>query len=113
MPFPARGQLAKRLSLVHPCNMRRVLAALIIGAAFVCIVFYLGHHKIATPIPLLFLLPGIMAGAFVPGSGYSIEGDLHPWGIASVVVAYGTNIVIYGGLTYLCLSLIRWSRKRA
>jgi hypothetical protein len=92
--------------------MRRVLAALVIGGgAFVCILFFVGHHAIATPIPFLFLSPGISLGAMVPGSGYGAEGDIHPWGVVSVTVAYGTNVLIYSALAYLCLFLVRWLQK--
>jgi hypothetical protein len=85
--------------------MRRAVAALIIGGVLVCALFFLGHHAIGTPIPFLFLAPGIMAGACVPGSGFNPEGDVHPWSVASVIVAYGTNVLIYSALAYLCLFL--------
>jgi hypothetical protein len=73
---------------VHPYNTYRALISLFIGGAFVFILFFIGHHGIGTPIPFLFLSPGILAGACIPGSGFNPEGDVHPWGVASLIVAY-------------------------
>jgi hypothetical protein len=91
--------------------MKRVAAALIIGGAFVGILTVLGHHSVATPLPFIFLCPGIMAGACVPGSGFNPEGDTHPWSLASTVVVHGINVLIYSGIAYLCLFLSHWPRK--
>jgi len=87
------------------------LAALFIGSSFVGMVMLLGHHNVATPIPLVVLSPGILAGALAPGSGFNPEGDIHPWGFFSTFIVYAVNIAIYGGLAYLLLNLARWLRK--
>ncbi len=91
--------------------MKRALAALIVGSSFVGVVFFLGHHNMATPIPFWVLLPGILAGALVPGSGFNPEGDTHPWSLVSAFTVFAVNVTIYGGFVYLLLSLIRWPRK--
>jgi hypothetical protein len=58
---------------------------------------------LATPIPFWLLLPGILTGACVPGSGFNPEGDTHPWDPLSVFVVYAVNIALYSGLAYLLL----------
>ena len=91
--------------------MKRALAALIVGSVFVVAVLALGRHNLATPIPFWVLLPGILAGALVPTSGFNPEGDTHPWSLASKFVVFAVNAGIYSGLAYLALSLLGWPRK--
>jgi hypothetical protein len=81
--------------------MKRALAALTIGGVFVGLAVFLGHHEITTPIPFWVLLPGILVGAVVPGSGFSPEGDTHPWGLVSTLIVFAVNTVVYGGLAYI------------
>ena len=92
-------------------NMKRAFVAFIVGGAFVCLVFLLGHLQFATPIPFLLLSPGIFAGACVPGSGFNPEGDLHPWGALSVCAVIGVDVGIYGGMAYLFLFLLDRLRR--
>jgi hypothetical protein len=91
--------------------MKRAFKALIVGGAFVCIVGLLGRLKFATPVPFVLLSPGIFAGALVPGSGFNIEGDLHPWSALSVCVVIGVDAAIYGGIAYLSFLLIHRRRQ--
>jgi hypothetical protein len=91
--------------------VKRALAALIVGSVFVVAVLALGRHNLATPIPFWVLLPGILAGALVPGSGFNPEGDTHPWSPVSTFVVFAVNAGIYTGLAYLALSLFGWPRK--
>jgi hypothetical protein len=87
--------------------VNRAWKAFIIGGAFVGIVKVLGHYGMATPVPFLLLIAGIAAGAFVPDSGFSFEGDVHPWGPVSAFVFYAVNIAIYSGLAWLILYRVR------
>jgi hypothetical protein len=87
--------------------MTRRWTAFVLGAALVGIVEVLGHFKLATPIPFWLLLPGILAGACVPGSGFSPEGDLHAWSPVSVFVVYAVNIGLYSVLAYLLVYPLR------
>jgi hypothetical protein len=91
--------------------MNRAFKALIVGGAFVCIVGLLGRLKLATPAPFVLLSPGIFVGALVPGSGFNIEGDLHPWGALSVCVVIGVDAAIYGGIAYLSFLLVHRRRQ--
>jgi hypothetical protein len=91
--------------------VKRALEALIIGGAFGCILMMLGHHAIATPVPILFLFPGILTGALVLDSGFNIEGDIHSWGRVSTIISYAVNIAIYGGLAYLFLHVFDRLRR--
>jgi hypothetical protein len=86
--------------------MTRTWTAFVLGAAFVGIIEALGHYNLATPIPFWLLLPGILAGAFVPGSGFSLKED-HPWSPLSVFVVYAVNISLHSGLAYLLLYPLR------
>jgi hypothetical protein len=87
--------------------MTRAWTAIVLGSAFVGIVTVLGHEHFATPIPFWLLSPGILAGACVPGSGFSPEGDMHPWSPVSVFVVYAVNIALYSPLAYLLLYPLR------
>jgi hypothetical protein len=58
------------------------------------------------------MLPGILVGSFVPGNGFGWEGEIHPWGLISIIVVYTVNIVLYSGLAYGLLSLIGSWRKK-
>ena len=91
--------------------MRRALVALIIGSVLVSLAFALGRHNLATPFPFWVLLPGILAGALVPGSGFNPEGDTHPWSLVSTFVVFAVNAGIYSALAYLALRLFGWRRK--
>jgi hypothetical protein len=91
--------------------MKRGLIALMIGSSFFGMLLLLGHLNVATPFPLVMLSPGILAGAFAPGSGFNIEGDIHPWGVFSKFIVFAVDVTIYGGLVYLYLSLRNWRRK--
>ena len=91
--------------------MKPAFKALIVGGAFVCIVGLLGRLRFATPVPFVLLSPGIFAGALVPGSGFNIEGDLHPWGALSVCVVIVVDAAIYGGIAYLSLLLVHRRRQ--
>ena len=71
----------------------------------------LGHFNMATPFPLVVLSPGILAGAFVPDSGFNIEGDIHAWGLFSKCIVFAVDVTIYGGLVYLYFNLRSWRRK--
>ena len=76
--------------------------AFIIVGAFVGIAAVLGHYKMATPMPFWVLLPGIIAVAFIPGSGFDLK-DNHPLGPVFTLILYAVNVAIYGGLAYLML----------
>jgi hypothetical protein len=87
---------------------------LMIGGIFVGILQLLGHHDIATPVPFWLLLPGLLAGASTPGSGFDLKDD-HPWSVLSTLIVYAVNFVLYSGLVHLLLRLSRSivvSRKR-
>jgi hypothetical protein len=88
--------------------------SLLIGGAFVGTLQLLGHHDMATPVPFWLLLPGLLAGASTPGSGFNLKDD-HPWSVLSTLVVYAVNVALYGGLANLLLYLGRsivLSRKR-
>ena len=85
--------------------MHRSWKALAIGVVFVCLVLWLGRRDIATPIPFWLLLPGLLAGAATPGSGFVFKEDA-PWSPFAMLVTYAVHISIYGGLAYLVLSLV-------
>jgi hypothetical protein len=91
--------------------MKRTLAALFVGGAFVAAVELLGHHGVGTPIPFWVLAPGILAGAFAPDSGFNPEGDTHPWGGLSTFIVFAVNVGIYGGLVYVLLKLFGWPHR--
>jgi hypothetical protein len=80
--------------------------ALFIGGAFVGILFLLGHHHLATPVPFLLLSPGLIAGAAVPGSGFNLKED-GPWSPLSIFVVIAVNVALYSGLANLLLILSR------
>jgi uncharacterized membrane protein AbrB (regulator of aidB expression) len=82
--------------------VNRVWQALIIGGVFVGIAGVLGYRHMATPMPFWLLLPGGIAAACVPGSGFNLkEGQqLSP---VFYLVLYPVNVAIYGGLAYLML----------
>ena len=86
--------------------MTRAWTAIVLGSAFVGIVMVLGHLQLATPIPFWLLLPGILAGACVPGSGFNLKDDT-PWSPLSVFVFYTINIALYSGLAYQLYPLRR------
>jgi len=86
---------------------RQTWLSLFIGGAFVGTLALLGHHDMATPVPFWLLLPGIVAGAFVPGADLNPEGDEHPWGALATIVVYAVNVACYGGLANLLLRLGR------
>lgn len=80
---------------------RRPWLSLFIGGIFVGILKLLGHHNWATPVPFWLLLPGILAGAITPGSGFNLkEDDPSP---LSTLVFYAVNVALYGGLANLLL----------
>ncbi len=82
--------------------------SLVVGALIVGVAEWLGHSRLFTPIPFLVLAPGLFAGALAPDSGYNPEGDIHPWGIFSQLIAYGVNLGVYTVLAYLVLRLVQW-----
>src|ERR1700738_676826 len=82
--------------------MNRRWKALIIGAAVVCFAMLLARYQVATPVPLLLLLPGMIAGACVPDSHFDLKAN-NSWGPISTIVIYSVNIGIYSGLWYLAL----------
>ena len=57
-------------------------------------------------VPGVLLIAGLFAGALAPDSGYSPQGDVHPWGPISELIVYVVNIGIYSGLAYLILHLV-------
>jgi hypothetical protein len=86
--------------------MSRTWTALLLGAALVGILEVLGHYDLVTPIPFWLLLPGLVAGASVPGSGFDLKTDT-PWSPVAVFVFYAVNIALYSGLAYLLLYPLR------
>jgi hypothetical protein len=93
---------------------RQTWLSLFIGGAFVGILQLLGHYDMATPVPFWLLLPGLVAGASTPGSGFDLKDD-GPWSILSIFVVYAVDVALYGGLANLLLYLGRsvvLSRKR-
>jgi hypothetical protein len=48
------------------------------------------------------LLPGIIAVAYIPGSGFDLK-DNHPLGPVFELILYAVNVAIYGGVAYLLL----------
>jgi len=91
--------------------VKRVLPVFFIGGAFVGVVEVPGHRGVGTPIPFWLMLPGILAGALAPDSGFNPEGDIHPWGPISTLINYAVNIVIYGGLTSFFLTVLGRLRR--
>jgi hypothetical protein len=87
--------------------MTRRWTAFVLGGALVGIAKVLAHFDLATPIPFWLLLPGILTGACVPGSGFDLEDDTHPWSPLSVFVFYAVNIALYSGLAYQLLYPLR------
>jgi hypothetical protein len=83
--------------------MTRAWTAIVLGGALVGIAKVLGQYDLATPIPFLLLLPGILTGASLPGSGFNLKDDTHPWSLLSVFVVYAVNIVLCSGSAYLLL----------
>ena len=79
---------------------RRTWLSLFIGGAFVGILEFLGQHNMDTPVPFWLLLPGLVAGAFTPGSGFNLKED-DPWSPLATFVVYAVNIALYGGLAIL------------
>jgi hypothetical protein len=59
----------------------------------------------ATPVPFWLLLPGIIAGAFMPGSRFNPEGDEHSRSPLSALAVYAVDVALYGGLANLPLYL--------
>jgi len=86
--------------------MTRRWTAFVLGGALVGIAKVLAHFDLATPIPFLLLLPGILTGACVPGSGFTLKDDTH-WSRLSVFVFYAVNIALYSGLAYQLLYPLR------
>jgi hypothetical protein len=81
-----------------------VWKAFLIGAAFVGIVEVLAHYRMATPMPFWLLLPGIVAVACLPGSGFNLK-DSHPLAPVFAFLLYAVNVAVYGGLAYLMLRI--------
>jgi hypothetical protein len=73
--------------------MTRTWTAIVLGGALVGIAKVLAHYDLATPIPFWLLLPGILTGACVPGSGFNLKDDTH-WSPLSVFVFYAVNIAL-------------------
>lgn len=88
----------------------RAWLSLLIGGAFVGALHLLGHHNMATPVPFWLLLPGLLAGAATPGSGFDLKDD-HPWSVPSTLVVYAVNVAIYGGLANLLLDRVDWGKR--
>jgi hypothetical protein len=88
---------------------RRPWLSLFIGGSFVGTLELLGHHDLATPGPFWLLLPGLLAGAVIPGSGFDLKDD-HPWSPLSTLVVYAVNVAIYGGLANLLFRVCPSSR---
>jgi hypothetical protein len=91
-------------------HMAKALTAFVLAAAFVGVVMLLGRLQIATPLPFLLLLPGLAAGAAVPGSGFVLKED-NPWSPLAVFVLFAVNITLYSGLIYLLLHTLRKRRS--
>jgi hypothetical protein len=95
---------------------RQTWLSLLVGGAFVGLLQLLGHHGIATPVPFWLLLPGLLAGASTPGSGFNLKDD-HPWSVLSTLVVYAVNVALYGGLANLLLyrggSIILFRKRRS
>ena len=70
------------------------------GAALVGTLQLLGHHDMATPMPFWLLLPGLLAGASTPGSGFNLEDD-HPWSALSTLVIYAVREGTYSAISSL------------
>jgi uncharacterized membrane protein AbrB (regulator of aidB expression) len=87
--------------------VNRVWQALIIGGVFVGIVEVLGYRHMATPMPFWLLLPGVIAAACVPGSGFNLKTTQHLSPVFYLVF-YPVNVAIYAGLAYL---MLRFSSK--
>jgi hypothetical protein len=83
---------------------RRLWLSLFIGGIFVGILELLGRLNLATPVPFLLLLPGLLAGTAIPGSGFELKED-HPLSPLATIVVYAVNVAIYGGLANLLLKL--------
>ncbi len=86
---------------------------MIIGAAFVVAAAQLLLKQLVFPIPILLLYPGVMIAALLPGSGFDPEGTMDWWRTLYGFIAYGVNVVLYGGVAYLLLPrLIRRISKK-
>jgi hypothetical protein len=95
--------------------MARILVAFFTGCVFVGIVT--AYNRYGTGdiafLPFLLLLPGILLASVVSGGALDFKDNSHPQGLGSVILLYGFDIVLYGGIAYLILSLLHWPERRA
>jgi len=90
--------------------MSRKWIALGIGCVVGLALKLLALRGAITPVPYWMMLPGIMAGALCPDSGYNPEGDVHPWGAISTTVVYVVNLALYSVIAYGILALLHIPR---
>ena len=90
--------------------MYRALAALLIGCTIVCAILLALFHEMGI-LPGLFLLPGVVVSAVIPGLGFDIKSGIEWWGTPSGLMACGVNILFYAALVYLILSFADWPRR--
>ena len=93
--------------------MKRVALAVVAGIVFVGVAKLVGHNMTTGPVVGLLLGPGMALGALAPDSGYSPEGDVHPWGPMSQLIVYGVDIALYAGLAYWLLGLVPRLRRES
>lgn len=99
-------QEAERTACMKATQTSIISVALACGIAFVCTTWIFNQFQMATKLTFLLLLPGILAGAIAPDSGFNPEGDTHPWGPISTFIVYAVNIVLYSIGSYLVLCFI-------
>ena len=59
----------------------------------------------------MFLLPGVVVSALIPGFGFNIKSGIEWWSTPSGLMACAVDILFYAGLIYLILSLADWPRR--
>jgi len=105
------SEMGEPTAVLRSWAMKREAIAIVAGGVFVGVAKLVGHNLTTGPTVALLLWPGLTLGALAPDSGYSPEGDLHPWGLISRLIVYGVNIALYAGLAYLLLGLVPRLRR--
>jgi hypothetical protein len=93
----------------------QVCSAVAISSSMVALARVLGtapHSNVFSRLAFLAFLPGLLVGSSVPGNGFGWEGDLHRWGLPSLIVTYLVNVSLYALLSYGVIVLVAKLRRR-